>query len=546
MSILSGGVVVDGTGAVPRRADVVFEDGCILDIVEPGSAHGDSIDVDGLVVAPGFVDCHTHYDAQVLWDPDLTPSSWHGVTTIVMGNCGFGIAPTTPSGRESIAQTLENVEGMSVDALMEGITWDFETFPEYLDAVAARSPRLNVAVMLGHTPLRLYVMGPAAVERAATAAEISQMRSIVLEALDAGAVGFASSRQPGHVGAWGKPVPSRLADVLELETLADALRERSRGTLAITRGPDYGPSELAQLSKATGRPVTWTALPATRGGFDPLEVMDETRRLGGDVWPQIACRPVVLQVTLADPAPFARVAAFAQALSVPATERQNFYQNADWRIAARDGMSAWPDIWERIYVQETEKHLDLAGGCSLAELARIRGVEPIDMLCDIALDDGLKTRFRMVLGNDDTEGIADLLRDPSTLLGLSDAGAHASQLCDAVFSSYVLEHWVRETQTISLEKAVWRLTGHPAQVFGLPGRGRIAPGFAADLVVFDPATIGVEPMRRVWDLPASADRLVADSRGIEKVWVNGILVRDGQTATDHRPGRVIRNGGTSM
>ena len=273
MTLLRGGLLVDGTGAPPRPADVIVDGDRIAAVEAPGRASGDGdvVDLDGLVLAPGFIDCHTHYDAQVLWDPDLTPSSWHGVTTVVMGNCGFGIAPTRPGGRETIARTLENVEGMSVEALFAGIPWTFETFPEYLDAVERTQPKLNVAVMLGHTPLRLYVLGEEAVERDATSAEIEEMRRLVGEALDAGAIGFASSRQPAHAGAWGKPVPSRLATVDELMRLAEPLAERGRGTFAITHGPDFGPVELAELSVKTGRPVTWTALNASPGAFRLLD-----------------------------------------------------------------------------------------------------------------------------------------------------------------------------------------------------------------------------------------------------------------------------------
>src|SRR5260370_16062317 len=246
MTVLRGAQLVDGTGAPPRPADVVIEGDRIAAVEAPGTGgSGDVIDLDGLALAPGFIDCHTHYDAQVLWDPDLTPSSWHGVTTVVMGNCGFGIAPTRPSGRETIARTLENVEGMSVEALFAGIPWTFETFPEYLDAVERAGPKLNVAVMLGHTPLRLYVLGEEAVERDATQAEIEEMRRLVGEAIDAGAIGFASSRQPAHAGAWGKPVPSRLATVDELMRLAPPPVERGPGTCARTHRAAFRPRSPA-------------------------------------------------------------------------------------------------------------------------------------------------------------------------------------------------------------------------------------------------------------------------------------------------------------
>ena len=393
MTVLRGALLVDGTGAPPRPADVVIEADRIAAVEAPGavSGDGDVVDLDGLVLAPGFIDCHTHYDAQVLWDPDLTPSSWHGVTTVVMGNCGFGIAPTRPAGRETIARTLENVEGMSVEALFAGIPWTFETFPEYLDAVERAGPKLNVAVMLGHTPLRLYVLGEEAAERDATSAEIEEMRRLVGEALDAGAIGFASSRQPAHAGAWGKPVPSRLATVDELMRLAEPLAERGRGTFAITHGPDFGPVELAELSVKTGRPVTWTALNASPGAF---RLLDKAAARGGEVWPQVACRPIVFQVTLAEPAPFARADAFAQVLSVPAAERSRFYRDPAWRERARaDVVRQWHYGWDKVFVAETAAHPELADGPSLAELGAQRGVDPLDVLCDVALDDDLADPF---------------------------------------------------------------------------------------------------------------------------------------------------------
>ena len=541
MTVLRGALLVDGTGAPPRPADVVIDADRIAAVEAPGtvSGDGDVVDLDGLVLAPGFIDCHTHYDAQVLWDPDLTPSSWHGVTTVVMGNCGFGIAPTRPAGRETIARTLENVEGMSVEALFAGIPWTFETFPEYLDAVERAGPKLNVAVMLGHTPLRLYVLGEEAAERDATSAEIEEMRRLVADALDAGAIGFASSRQPAHAGAWGKPVPSRLATVDELMRLAEPLAERGRGTFAITHGPDFGPVELAELSHLTGRPVTWTALNASPGAF---RLLDKSAGRGGEVWPQVACRPIVFQVTLAEPAPFARADAFAQVLSVPSAERSRFYRDPAWRERARaDVARQWYYGWDKVFVAETVAHPELADGPSLADLGAQRGVDPLDVLCDVALDDDLATRFRVVVANDDATSLAGLLRDDRTLLGLSDAGAHASQLCNAVFATYLLEHWVRETGTLSLEKAIWRITGHPAEVFGIPGRGRVAPGYFADLVAFDPATVGVDRMERVYDLPAGADRLIARSHGLHQVWVNGEPASHGAP----RAGRLIRDGGTS-
>lgn len=545
MTVLRGAMVIDGTGASGRAADVVVEGDRIIAVEAPGTGRGGAVvELDGLVLSPGFIDCHTHYDAQVLWDPDLTPSSWHGVTTVVMGNCGFGIAPTAPAGREAIARTLENVEGMSVDALTAGIPWTFESFPEYLDAVEATQPRLNVAVMLGHSPLRLFVLGDQASERAATESELAQMRELVGAALDAGAVGFASSRAPVHAGAWGKPVPSRLAERRELEMLVDVLREHDKGTVEITMGPDYGAREMAELAANSGRPLTWTAVVARPGA---LKALEKATASGAPVYPQIACRPIVFLLQLADPGPLAAAPAIAEILTVAHGERAAYFRDPAWRARARaDFDRLWPGRWEKTTVQETSSFPDLANGPSLAELGVQRGQHPLDVMCDIALADDLTTRFRVVIANDDETALGELLGSKSALLGLSDAGAHASQICDAVFSTYLLEHWVRETGTITLEHAIWRLTGQPAAVFGLPGRGRVAPGYYADLVAFDPARVGVEAMHRVWDLPAGADRLVATSRGIERVWVNGVLSRDGSRDEPVRSGRLIRDGGTVL
>lgn len=528
MVLLRGAKVVDGTGAPGRVADVALDGDRIVAVGEASEAsvrRAAVVDLDGLVLAPGFVDVHTHFDAQVLWDPDLTPSCWHGVTTVIAGNCGFGIAPTRAEHRRLIARTLENVEGMSVEALEAGIQWTFETFPEYL-ATLDRSPkRLNVGAMIGHTPLRLYVLGDEAAERPATRAEVGRMRHLVFEAMLAGAVGFATSKASTHSGAVGKPVPSRLADFDEVRGIADALKNVGRGIIQVASGPGLSLEECAALSEETSRPVTWTALLAGMKDRPASAALQRQSNLGGELWPQIACRPIVMQVDLSDPFPFASAPAFKEILAQPRERRAGLYADPGWRERARrDVGEKFGAFWDRTTVQETERHPELINGPAMSQVAAERGVHPLDVMLDLALEG--RTRFRMVLLNDDDDDeIAGLLRDERTLLALSDAGAHASQLCDACFSTYLLEHWVREVGALSLEQAIWRLTGHPSQVFRLEGRGRLAPGFAADLVAFDPDTVGVEELERVWDLPAGADRLIARSRGIEAVWVNGTPIR---------------------
>jgi N-acyl-D-aspartate/D-glutamate deacylase len=544
MTVLRSARVVDGTGATARGADVVVEGGEITAMLERGDAPDrDVVDLGDLMLAPGFIDCHTHYDAQITWDPDLSPSAWHGVTTVVMGNCGFGIAPTRPEHRDVLARTLENVEGMSVEALRAGVRWEFETFPEYLDAIERDGTRLNVGALLGHTPLRFYAMGDAAMERAATPDEIAEMRRILSEALDAGALGLGSSRTLGHSGIDGRPVPSRVAAVDEVFELAQVLHDHSAGIVQMTPGPDLDVVELSQLARASTRPVTWTAL-GDRPGLTRKDVLDLQSEHGGEVYPQIACRPVMAQLTLAEPAPLSRCACFREALAVPRSERADLYRDPAWRARARADMRVeWGHRWDRISIGESQAAPELVGGPTLAELAEARGVDPVDVLCDLALAEGLNTRFNVVLGNGDEHEVAALLGDERALLAVSDAGAHASQICDAVFATHLLQRFVRELNVLSWEAAVWRLTGHPAHAFRIARRGRIAPGFGADLVAFDPATVGVQPMQRVWDFPAGADRLVAGSIGIEHVWVNGVPIRSHGADLEldgARPGRVLR------
>lgn len=545
--VLRGATVVDGTGADPRPADVGIAGGVIAAVGEPGSLSGAvaegaaEVDLTGLVLAPGFIDIHTHFDAQVLWDPDLTPSSWHGVTSVLMGNCGFGIAPTRPAHRDLVARTLENVEGMSLDALHAGITWDFESFPDYLDTLTAARPRLNVAAMIGHTPLRLFVVGEEQ-ERPATAEEIARMRSLVAEAMDAGAFGFASSRATSHQGAGGRPVPSRHAERTEFDELASVVGDCGHGIIQVTAGPDLDVDHLLEVGAATGRPVTFTPL-LTGMGAPGSAVERADACADTDVWGQTSCRPLVMQVTLADPFPFATMPSFQEILALPADERAELYADPAWRERARaQAEERWGSRLAKTDVDETE--LPGLAGRTLPDLAAERGSTPFDVMVDTALAEDLRTRFRVVLANDDERELAELLRHPRVLVGLSDAGAHASQLCDACFSTHLLEHWVRETGHLTLAEAVHRLTGRPAAFLGLADRGRIAPGLAADLVAFDPETVGVGAMERVYDLPAGADRLVAHSVGIVHVWVNGRAVRrDGaDLEVDVRPGVVLRSG----
>jgi N-acyl-D-amino-acid deacylase len=554
-----GGTVVDGTGAPAVRGDVGIRG---RRIVAVGSAPGTAartIEADGLVVAPGFVDIHTHYDAQVMWDRMLTISPWHGVTTVVMGNCGFGVAPTRPADRGVIMRTLEKVEGMSLAALQAGLgeDWPFETFPQYLDAVERRGTAINVGALLGHTPLRLYVMGEAATERAATADEVARMRALVREAIDAGAMGFATSKAATHVGDGGKPVPSRAAEQTEIEALAGALGEAGRGVVQATVGRDLFFPEFASLARATGRPVTWTALLAgMQGPGSHRRLLAESLdlvRAGLPVVPQVSCRPLNFEFQFSEPFLFESLALFRPVSAADREGKRRIYADPEFRRAFREradrpgpgGGASIAGKWDRTWIAwcPTEPPLEER---TVAEVAAARGVHPVDLALDLALASDLATRFRMAVFNDDEDEVAELLREPATVLGLSDAGAHASQLCDACFSTHLLGRWVRDKGVLTLEEGVRLLTSRPAEVFGITDRGRLGVGLAADVVVLDPRTVGPSPLRRVHDLPAGADRLVADAAGIEAVLVNGTVLRErGADALDPRgplPGRLLRGG----
>jgi N-acyl-D-aspartate/D-glutamate deacylase len=540
--LLQHATLVDGTGAPPRAADVAVMGDRITGVGPPGSLSGagEVVDLDGLVLAPGFIDVHTHYDAQILWDGDLTPSSWHGVTSVVMGNCGFGVAPTRPEHRDVIARTLENVEGMALEALEAGIDWCFESFPEYLGALDARAKRLNVGAFVGHSPVRLFVLGGE--ERAASADEVDAMCAVVREAIEAGAIGFSTSRQPAHQGAYGRPVPSRFAEVDEVDAIAGVLGSLGRGVLQVSIGPGLFVDQFSDLAVRHGVPVTWTALVARADKPGAaLRTVDRGAALPGEVYPQIACRPIVMQVSLEDPVPLAEVDEWKEVLGVPRASRADLYRDASWRDRARPAtLEAWAHRWPKTSVEETVRHGDVVG-VPLSELAAQRGTTPFDLLLDLALADDMRTRYRIVLDNDGDDEVGDLLADKRTLLGLSDAGAHATQLCDACYSTHLLGHWVRERGVLSLEDAVWRLTGHPAHAFRIKDRGVVRPGAFADLVAFDPATVGTTPVERVADQPGGADRLVVRSTGVHHTWVNGTPTRrDGLDLPAH-PGVLLRS-----
>lgn len=540
-TVLRGGTVVDGTGAPGRVADVAVADGRIL-AVGSGLSGDTAIDATGCVVAPGFIDIHTHYDAQVFWDPALTPSCFHGVTTVVAGNCGFSIAPIRAEHRELMARTLENVEDMDVTALLEGVPWDFETFAEYLASVERRGIGLNYAAYVGHTPLRLFVMGSAAYERPATAEERAGMAAVLGEALDAGAAGFATSFAPTHRGADGKPVPSRLSERGELDDLLAVLTRRRRGVLAVAIGQEFNAADLYELQPKLGLPITYTALLTTPTGGHrrQLALADAS---DADVWPQVSPRPLTFSMSMTNPFVLNQNPVFAELLAGSLEQRRAAYADPAWRqraLAAWEGAGAiGTPRWQTYEIAESAAHPE-AIGRRVTEL----GDDPLAVLLDLALDEpDLALRVRCILANDDEKDVAQLLTHPHTTLGLSDAGAHVGQLCDAVQATDLLGSWVRDRGLMPLEEAIRRLTSAQAKLFAIPDRGVVRPGAWADLVVFDPETIAPGPTRRVRDLPGGGERLTADRpSGIRHVLVNGMpIISDGVHDPAARPGQLLRS-----
>jgi N-acyl-D-aspartate/D-glutamate deacylase len=552
---ITGGTIVDGTGKPGFVGDLGIKDGKVVALGKADGPATVTIDAAGKVVSPGFVDVHTHYDAQILWDRLLSISPWHGVTTTVIGNCGFGVAPTHAAHRKMIMQTLEKVEGMSLEALEAGLgtAWPFETFPQYLDTLEKRGSAINIAALFGHTPLRLYVMGEESTERAATPDEIAKMRTLMREAMDAGAIGFGTSVSVSHNGYGGKPVPSRQATVEEMDALVSVMGELKRGLMQITIGRDFSTRHMAEVSRKYNVPVTWTALLSylygPGGHRKQLDLAAEQRKSGALVIPQVSCRPLNFEFTFAEPFIF-DVMKFMNELSqadakAPGTRRRA-YADPAWREKLRSEVTPlFRNWWDRVIIAWSPSHRELEEQALSAAAAKL-GKDPVDLALDIALSDDLQTRFRMAVMNFDEKEVAELITDPNTIIALSDAGAHASQLCDACYSTHLLAHWVRERGTFTIEQAVHHLTQRPAETFGITDRGTLAEGRPADVVVFDPRTVGPGPLKRVHDLPAGADRLVSEANGIVAVIVNGQIIRrdgkDAVAANDKLPGRVLRNG----
>ena len=549
-------LVFDGTDAPPAVNDVAVEAGRVREIGRNLSgAARESIDAGGLALMPGIIDSHTHFDAQVTWDSCVRPSPALGVTTAVIGNCGFTIAPCKPAHRDLTMRNLTHVEGMSLDVLRRGIDWGFETFPQYLEQLRRKGVAVNVAAYAGHSSVRTFVMGEEASRRAATEAEIEAMQTLVREAMRAGAVGFASSTSPAHNGEGGLPMPSRLAEDREMSALVRTMGEAGRGVYMVTKGGHMPVAFLETLAAESGRPVMIAALlhNGTNPGavFEDLDAISSANGRGRRLLGQVSCCPLTMDFTLSSPYPVEGLQGWRRALGLRGDALKRVLADRAFREGIRAELASpakfrlFNGEWEKVEVVESASRADYEQR-SLTDIARAERRDPLDVMLDLALAEDLATVFTALLLNSDEDAVGRMLNHPHSIVSLSDAGAHLTFFNDAGFGLHLLGHWARERETMSMSEAVRRLTEHPAKVFGMRDRGLIREGYAADLLLFDPATVGRGPKHRVFDLPGGAPRLTTDAIGVHGVWVNGARVADASGLVDPAPlaGEVLTRFGT--
>src|SRR6266478_4412069 len=511
--LIRNALVLDGSGTEPAVQDVAIQGGRIATTGQDLSEQATQVvDADGLALMPGIIDSHTHFDAQITWDPHVRPSPVLGVTTAVIGNCGFTIAPCRPADREITMRNLTQVEGMSLEVLREGIDWGFETFAQYMAQLRRRGSAVNIAAYIGHSSVRTYVMGKDASTRAATDDEIAQMRQIVREAMRAGAVGFASSTSPAHNGEAGLPMPSRLAEDREMAALVNAMGESGRGVYMLTKGGHTAVSFLESLAASSGRPVMIAALlhnsTNPQAVFNDLDDIAQANTRGRRLIGQVSCCPLTMDFTLASPYPVEGLQSWKPALGLAAAALKAVLADPKFRDALRAELASSASFrlfngeWDKVQVVEVATPQNaLYKQKNIADIAQAEARDPLDVMLDLAIAEDLKTVFTAELLNTDEDAVGRMLNHPYSIVSLSDAGAHLTFFNDAGFGLHLLGHWSRERGVLSLEEAARRLTSHPARVFGIRDRGVLKPGNHADLMLFDPKSVNRGPNRRVFDLP---------------------------------------------
>ncbi|WP_170303598.1 N-acyl-D-amino-acid deacylase family protein [Reyranella soli] len=552
--VIRGATVVDGLGNDPKRADVAVKDGKIAAIGSISDKGNETVDADGLVLSPGIVDVHTHYDAQVTWDSTLSPSPSLGVTTAVIGNCGFGIVPAPPAVRDLVIRNLSVVEGMDLDALRAGIKWDFESFAEYMGMLRRRGAYANMAVLAGHSTIRTAVMGEDASQRKdATPEELARMKAMVADAMANGAIGLGASYSLNHSGYGGVPMPSTIAPMSELEALVGAMGPRGKGVVEIASGVKT-PQELEPMAAKYGRPFfqgTGVAMYNEQEPNRSIKMFEDSAaaiRRGVGLYIQIPCQPLSFDFTMANAYPFYSHSAFDPIKAYSPEQLKVVLRDHSWREKFREnarnpkpGM-IFQGNWDRVMVAVAQKERNAKYvNRYAAEIAKTEHRDPLDVMLDLALDEDLETAFLGRFLNVGDDGVARLLKHEAGVVALSDAGAHLIYMCDAGFGLHFLAHWVRERGDFTIQEGIRRLTSHPADLYGIQNRGRLAVGAQADMLLFDPATVGISPAERVADLPGGGRRTIRRPTGVHGVFCNGVKTFDGKDYVKHAkgPGHVL-------
>lgn len=553
--LITNALICDGTGAPLSEGAVAVTNGRIA-AVNPAHGHArDRVDAQGLVLAPGFVDVHTHYDAQLTWDPMARPSPEMGVTTVVVGNCGFGIAPCRIEHRNLTLRSLTKVEGMPLEALLTGVRWEFETFGDYLDQLAQRGVGPNVAAYANHSCIRTYVMGEDAVRRAATPTENAAMADLLREAMHQGAIGLGTSTLEGHNGDGGIPMPSRFADDDEFRSLAAVLGEFGRGVLQITKGESPSIGFLEELAATSGRPVQVCPMLQDPGQpehvFECMQAYTDAHRRGRELYGQVSPFPEIMDFSLREPFPLEGLETWGEAMATgddrtlrTVLEDRGFRERVKAELSEIGAPFRFSNQWSTMTIKSPGSEDSRAlGDRSIADVAVQRGTHPLDCLLDIALADDLKTEFTVGMFNAVESEVARLLTHERSCIGLGDAGAHLTFFCQAGTGLFLLQRYVRERGDLTLEDAIQRLTSAPADAMRIPERGRIVPGAHADLVLLDPAEVGIGARCQVADLPGGLERVHTPALGVHGVWVNGTQLVNGTgklIELSQGPGSVLR------
>ena len=558
---IAGGTIIDGTGAPRTEGDIGIRDGRIVAVGNEATAAAGpaerTIDASGQVVAPGFVDIHTHFDAQVFWDTTLSPSPLHGVTTVIGGNCGFTIAPLEPDHGDYLMRMLARVEGMPLESLQEGVPWDWRSFGEYLDSIDG-TLMPNAGFLVGHCALRRVVMGERSVGHEATPDELDAMKRMLADSIAAGGLGFSSSWAKTHNDAAGEPVPSRHASTSELIELCSVLRSSPAVAIefipTIERFDDDVYQLLADMSVAADRPLNWNVIFANGRHRDvidqKLEASNYAARQGGRVVALTAPMPAVSRLCFESGFLLDTLAGWAEPMALPPTEKMKLLADPQQRAALNDlaqQPSAFRGLarWERLTVGEvTKPELAHFEGRTIGEIADSQSTTPWDALCELVVADDLKTGLYPRAAGDDPDSWTmrqELWNDDRCVIGASDAGAHLDFLATFNYSTYLLAA-ARDRQMLELEDAIHKLTDIPARLYGLAGRGRLAEGWHADVVVFDPDAVAPKPIEVREDLPGGAWRLYGEAEGVDTVLVNGEIAVSGGAFTDARPGTLLRAG----